>query len=153
MNDSDRILAAGVPITLTDGTTANVRFGLLAVKHLEDQHGSIGAFMEFLNAAFKTDEASMPTGKAFSLTWELLQLGLRRLKLSDDDLDEVLDPARLTEYVDAVTKALKQGLNSGAPDPKATETGTNHSTNHSPGRSSTTSPRPRAVAAIPNSGT
>lgn len=149
MNDSDRILAAGVPIIFIDGSTANIRFGLFSVKLLEDHYGSIFEFQEHLNACFES-AGGQPKGKAYGMMWELLQLGLRRLELSDDELEDKLDPARLSEYMDAITEALQQGLggveSGGGSGPKAKAKG------RSPGRPSTTSQRPLAAVATPSSG-
>lgn len=143
------IRGKGVPITFVDGSTAYVRFGLPGVAELEERFGSIGALRKALSESFDTDPDGMPKGKAFGLLWELLVVGLRRYKLNEEELEDRIDPARISEYIGVVMDALAQGLGGGG-SPK--EKMTTPSSGPSRGKSSTTTRPSLSVAATSSSG-
>lgn len=150
MSESDQILAAGVPVTLADGSTANVRFGMWGLKLVEDEFGSLGAMYEALNSAFDTGDGEAPMGPAFTTIFQIMKIALYDLDKSERELADLLDLRRLEEYVNAVGQALEQSLpEAEKADPKAPKA---KKTTKSRGATSTTSPRLSAVGQTSSSG-
>lgn len=120
MSESDQILAAGVPVTLADGSTANVRFGMWGLKLVEDEFGSLGAMYEALNSAFDTGDDDAPMGPAFTTLLKIMQIALHDLDKSEREIADLLNLRLLEEYVNAVGQALEQSLpEAEKADPKA----------------------------------
>ena len=150
MSDAAAVIEAkGIPITFVDGSTARIRFGLSAIKALEDQHGSTAAALAAVNGALVVNEEGVPAGKAYSMIWDLLRLGLRREKLSDDELEDLLDENQMADYMPLLMEALAQGMGGANKGPK----GQPARTSRSRGKSSTTSPPSLSIAQTSSSGT
>lgn len=152
MSESDQILAAGVPVTLADGSTANVRFGMWGLKLVEDEFGSLGAMYEALNSAFDTGDGDAPMGPAFTTIFQIMKIALYDLDKSERELADLLDLRRLEEYVNAVGKALEQSLpEAEKADPKAPKAKAS-GTKKSRGATSTTSQQLSVVGQTKSSG-
>lgn len=108
ITDGARLLAAGHPITLLDGRSANVRFGFRGLLMLEEHFGSLPAVQNAIS--------SDGTGKALEPIARLVSAGLAGEGLSYDELVDLLDPRCLAEYVAAVGAALEEALPAPAPD-------------------------------------
>lgn len=124
--ESDRILAPGVPITLTDGREVRVRYGMRALKMLEDEFGGLGAVEDVLDG----------NGKMIGPIVMMLAAGLSHEHISADELLDLTDPAELASYGDAVSAAFGQAF------PQASQgnvEGNGASEGPSPGQTSTTS--------------
>ncbi len=116
--DAQRIAGAGYPITLANGQRANVRFGLRALKLLEERYGSLVGIAECLREmAVDPDHAKM-----IAPTWDLLEAGLLHLRLEPEDLDALLDPNRLAEYTEAVARAFREAMPAGKAEAAAVAT-------------------------------
>lgn len=143
VTDSDRILAAGKPLILADGRTVTLRFGLRAIKMIEDSFGSLGAIEEI----FATDDNGVPKGKVVGPLVEVLAAGLSHEKLTADELLDLLDLGELNAYMAAALAAVGEALPaSGDTPPKAPD----NLASVSPGASSTT-PAPFVSVAATNS--
>lgn len=117
--DAQRIAAAGYPITLTDGRRARVRFGLRALKLLEERYGSLVGIAESLREMVGDDADH---AKMIAPTWDLLEAGLLHLRLEPEDLDALLDPNRLAEYTEAVARAFREAMPAGKAEAAAVAT-------------------------------
>lgn len=117
---ADRIQAKGATIQLGDGSTAQIRFGMLALKQLEEEFGSIAAMQKALTREFAVDESGAPSGKAIGIIFTLLKAGTLHLRLDEIALDEALsDGGNDFEVLStAVFRALEEGLGSGNQGPK-----------------------------------
>lgn len=128
MTDSDRLLATGVPITLSDGRTPRLRYGMRGLKALEDEFGSINNAIDLVNGEV--------AGKVFTPLVKLLAAGLIQEELDEDALLDLLVPAWLDEYSTALQAAFEEAFPSASPGKG--EAAQNGST----GRSGTPSPQP-----------
>lgn len=116
-----RLRATGHPITLTDGRTVQVRYGMASIVELEDRFGSLGGVQDAMNAL---DAGA----KVFGSMMDLLACGLlyaglvptaagelptvgqvRQVLLAHD----LVDPADLTDYMEALGRAFTEAF----PDP------------------------------------
>lgn len=100
VTDADRIAADGVPIPLVDGTTAELRFGMRAIRHLERQFGSLDAMQEALPG-----EDGPPDG-AFEAMCAVLYAGLMHTGRSEDEVLDLLSPRMLNRYAEAIGQAF-----------------------------------------------
>lgn len=146
VTDGSRLLAAGHPITLIDGRSVNVRFGFRGLLMLEEQFGSLGSVQNII----RTDEQGNIVGKAFDPLARLVAAGLAHEGLSYDDLLDLLDPRFLTEYMEAVGKAIEEGLP--APAASGADVGKANGRNGSPGKTSTSSGPSASAAPTTSSG-
>lgn len=137
--ESDRVLAAGVPIELSDGRQVTLRYGNRALKLLEDRFGGLGAVQDIVS--------SDGTGPVIGPLMDLLAAGLVREGLSADDLLDLTDPSDIESYVDAIARALEQAF----PEKKVGKAGANP-TGPFLGQTSTTSPPVDTAAAMVSSG-
>jgi hypothetical protein len=142
VNDSERLLAEGTEVTLLNGRKARLRYGMRAIKILEDEFGSVSAIQDHM----ETDEEGNATGKVFTALWALLRAGLLDEKLSDEELDQLVDPTQVQAYMNAVEKAFTQAF------PQAGQ-GKAESVNGSRGMSSITSPQSATEEVSASSGT
>ena len=148
MTNSDRILARGVPITLADGRTAHLRYGMLGLKQLEDDFGSLAKVQDAIKKEFaRNSKEGAPTGKAINLAWSIMRAGLLDLEMTELELDRVLDPALFGDYADAIGQAFDQAFGDG----KAKK-GQAQVTPISPGPISTISPPLSSTDQIESSG-
>ncbi len=140
VTDSDRLLAQGAVVHLTDGREVPLRYNMRALKMLEDRFGTI----EGVNTAIPVDDEGRPTGKVFGPMLDLLIPGLLHTGLSEDELIDLLDPKRLDEYGTALGAAMAEAF----PAPKSAQgngAGPAGVANGSPGPSST-GPQPVTTA-------
>lgn len=110
-SDSDRLLAAGAPITLIDGREVRLRYGMRAMKNLEDELGSIEAVHEAVNG----------TGKKFGPLVTVIYCGLSHEQIEQDDLFDLLDTRRLEEYSEAIGAAFHEAFPAAQQDPPQAE--------------------------------
>lgn len=139
--DSDKILAAGVPVTLADGQEVRIHYTLRSMKLIEDRYGSIDAFARAASA-MDAPEGETPQGKVFETISTLIYAGLLHLRASEDDILDALDPSKLMEYVEASMTAFTRSM----PEQPEGEAQGEPQTNGSPGPTSTTSPQ--SVSAV-----
>jgi hypothetical protein len=110
-SDSDRILAEGAPITLSDGRAVRLKYGMRALKRLEDTYGSTiaidTAVQDVLNAK----------GKLLTTLSTLMLAGLMHEPplngegtLTEDAIEELFDLKRVGEYALAVSNAFQQAF-------------------------------------------
>jgi hypothetical protein len=137
--ESDRILAPGVPITLADGREVHLRYGMRALKALEDEFGGLGAVEDVLD----TDGR----GKMIGPIMSMLAAGLGHESLTADDLLDLTVPSALVVYGEAVAEAFSQAFPSSTQGKAPSE-----ETVDSPGETSTSSPPSGTAAATPPSG-
>jgi hypothetical protein len=90
-----RLLADGVPVTLADGSTVQLRFDIEAMMRLEDRYGIVGDYLAKLRA-----------GGVYSAVYAGLQIGVvdRTIVAADLDTKEILT------YQVAIVDALVQAL-------------------------------------------
>jgi hypothetical protein len=128
--DSDRILAPGVPVTLIDGRTVTLRYGMRAMKAIEDRWGSVGEAMLLLHGVLQgTTPKSIGTVVAF------LADGLIHEGLSEDALLDLTEFGAMARYIDSIADALDEALPT--PSPGKAEDGETPAA--SPGATTTTS--------------
>lgn len=130
--DSDRLLAEGSPLILSDGRTVHVRFTMRSLKALEDAFGDFDTVQKTLTST---------TGAKVGPMIEVLAAGLIHEGLTADDLYDLTSPGALQSYVAVISDALEQAF----PDPTG-EVPKVGSADGSRGVTSTTSP-PFATAA------
>lgn len=140
--DRDKVLAQGEAIELADGQTAHLRYSMASMGYIEEKFGSVTAMQAEMDGL---DSDGNPTGKVFTALGHLICAGLIHLKMSESDVMEALDPARLSEYVEAAMTAFQRAM------PQGEESGEDEGepkTIGSPGLTSSTSPR--SVSAVPS---
>lgn len=99
-------------MVLTDGRTVHLRYSMRGLKALEDAFGSVSAVQD----AISRDG----TGKQFGPLTTVLRCGLHHEGItSDDDLLDLLDLRRLTEYTVAIEAAIHQAFPELAVEPDA----------------------------------
>lgn len=146
ITEADRLEARGYPITLVDGRVVRLRFGAKAMRYLERQYGSLGAF---------TDEAQKGAqGKAASATFDALIAGLMHLHLgTPDEVEDLLDEDRLnTEYANAFSEAWSEALPPEDQRPVAPVNAETTTTGESPGETSSSSSPSSSEEPTNNSG-
>lgn len=131
MNDSDRLLAEGIPLVLADGRSVALRYTMRSLKVIEDAYGSLDA----------VDQA-MGSKRIGSLA-TILAAGLLHEDISADALLDLLDTHHIDDYATAMGTALDQAL----PAPETAAAGKADRANASNGSTSTTSP-PSAMAGM-----
>lgn len=137
---AQRLLAQGAPITLADGREARVRFDFRALVLVEEQFGSIVAMAQRLND---------PKDKKYSFFAKALACALHREDgLDEDALIDLLDPAQMSDYDEALQIAWEQAF----PKPAESDPNPDGETTDSPGSSTTTAPPSASVAAMASSG-
>lgn len=144
-SESDRILAAGAPVTLADGRVLHLRYTFRALKVIEDRYGSLDGTVK----AMGMDDQGRVHGRYFTTIIDMLYAGLLHTGISEDELYELADPARVEEYDEAVNVALAQAL----ARPGGKEGPTTGSPNGSPGQTSTTPPPSDMAEQTSSSGT
>lgn len=163
------LLAEGGNVTLTDGTTVELRYSFRALALLEARFGSIGAVQSAIDSTGK--------GAAFGPLHQIIGAGsvgpggfephireyqdakgerkmqgdiVFRRRKDGADLADLLDPGRLDEYVSAFSAALSKALESRG---KAAPAVTDVTPGLTPGLSSTTSPSVPSTFLPASSGT
>jgi len=101
---SSTILAPGGTITLASGESINIRYGMRAIKTLEDNFGSVNALIAKLGQAADSD--------FFTTISYAVWAGTNR-SVSYDDFIDLLDPRKLGEYVEVFAAAIGEALGSG----------------------------------------
>lgn len=140
-SDADRLLAEGVPLTLTDGREVYLRYGMRALKMLEDKFGSLEVAQNALGGG----------GKMIGPLMDLLSAGLAHEGISADELLDLVDPYSLEKYTELLIAAFDQAFP--ASSGKGGAVAKTNGTNGSSGRSSTTSARSRSAGRTTSSGT
>lgn len=126
--ESDRILAAGIPLTLADGREVRVRYSMRSLKRMEDHYGSTEAPLRLAQGLFDGS-----TKCQFTTIVSLLAFGLLHEEgLTEDALDDLTEPRRRHEYVSIVADAIGEAL----PAPGKAETEAETASSH--GDASTT---------------
>lgn len=111
-SDSDRLLAEGAPITLSDGRVVYLRYGMRAIKTLEDRFGSTEAIDEALK------QMTSLKGKALTHISDFVAAGLIHQPIlnggdepvSREQLDDLLDTRNLRDYALGIDLALGQAF-------------------------------------------
>ena len=135
-----RLLAQGAPLTLTDGRTVHVRFGMRALAQIEQHFGSI---------THMTVELNKPSGKKFTAAVHVLAAGLGHEDgLDYDTLLDLLHPAQMDAYDQALEAAWDEAF---PPDEKESDPNPQGEEN-SPGASGSGSSSPTLAAVSASSG-
>lgn len=148
-SESDRILAAGVPLTLAGGRAVTLRYTMRSLKVLEDHFGSLNEAVDQLNATRLGENGEPPTNRKYiSTTVPFLAAGLAHegitaTALYDDDLLDLHEMK--TGYFTAISEALDQAF------PTPASPGKDEAAKESSGDGSTTPP-PGSGAATTSSG-
>lgn len=135
MDDSRRVAARGAPLTLLDGRTVTVRFGMRELSELEEQFGSMHAVQD-----------SLATGKTFTSLCRVLAVATG---IAVDDLFDLLHPAEVEAYSEVLNVALTEAFPQPPETPGNPPAGT---TPGFPGLTSTTSAPSPSAALIGSSG-
>lgn len=144
-SDSDRLLAAGVPLTLADGKPRTLRFTMRSLKAFEDHFGSVGAATDALN----TVSASPRDTKLVSTLVPVLAIGLE--DVTEDDLYDG-NLLALNDMMDVYFPAISAALDQAFPAPGKDEAAAPAAAAGSPGPASTTRPQADLVGATTSSG-
>jgi hypothetical protein len=139
-SDADRLLAAGVAVTLGDGKSYRLRFGFAALRQIEND------FPDGLEAASKMLQAKGWKGKRVTALSNLMVAALIHTGLEPHAIIDLLELKHIVTYLDAMNLAFVQAMPTGAPSPNGRRGG------GSPGRSSTTRRRSRSGARTGSSG-
>jgi hypothetical protein len=147
MTEGTQLLAQGRPITLVDGSTAHIRYGLHALALLEEKFGSLAAMYRVVTTAGPRQAFSQLGNMLAAGLWHIVDDGrdmsVAELALA---LDDRLDPRRMPEYEDAIILALADAF----PDPPVATVPNGKSPRERNGRSrgrATTGSAPSATAA------
>lgn len=108
MTEGTRLLAQGRPITLVDGSTVHLRYGLHALALLEQEFGTLTAMYRVVTAKGSERQAYSYLGRMLAAgLWHAVEGG-RELSVGElvSALDARLDPKRMSEYEDAIVLAL-----------------------------------------------
>lgn len=148
--DAARLAAAGVPLTLANGRTVNLRYGFRGLVALEDEFGGI--------AAVETAISGDMTGPALRPLAKALACGLggehdgQGQPLTAERLvnDELLTPLAIKDYAEAFRAALQQAFPPAA-DAPATDA-TTPAADPSRGQTGTTSAPSPSDGPTPSSG-
>lgn len=148
-NESDRILAAGVQLTLAGGRLVHLRYSMRSLKMFEDTFGSVSEVHHLLNGLIPdTPEGDPSNVKVVSTLVPILAAGLRHEGITEDDLyDGLAEWDQRTAYFDAIMDALDQAF----PTPSTSPGKGSEQASSSPGESSTTQP-PASAEATSSSG-
>jgi hypothetical protein len=147
--DSDRILAAGVPVTLADGVERTVRFSMRSLKAIEDHFGSLEDGLTALSGVFPKEGKPARNRKRIGTVVPFLAAGLIDSGVAAPAVWDLVAFADLNTYLDVVAEALDQAL----PKPAAAGgTGKADGTPPSDGTGSTTPPPDGSAAPTPSSG-
>lgn len=104
--DSDRILAAGVPLTLADGREVRVRYSMRSLKEMEDRYGSLEEPLRLVHGLF-----SGTTKRQVTTLVPMLAFGLLHEDgLTEDALYDLTEPKRRAEYLGIVSDAIGEAL-------------------------------------------
>lgn len=101
---STAIAAPGGTITLANGEEIQIRYGMRAIKQLEDDFGSINSLVDAIGKS--------SDGAFFTTISKAVWAGTSRV-VSYDDFIDLLDPRRLTEYVTVFATAIGEALGTG----------------------------------------
>lgn len=99
VKDSDRILAAGVPVVLA-GREMRLRFGLRALKLLEDKFGSLQVIEQLTNG----------DGKVIGPLCTIIAAGLSHEGVTEDDILDNVSPGEIQTLMDAAAVALAEAF-------------------------------------------
>ncbi|MBK9181416.1 MAG: hypothetical protein IPM45_18040 [Acidimicrobiales bacterium] len=132
-SDSDRILAAGVPIALAGGETGHCRFSLRGLKLLEDTWGSLAAAAVVLDGL----QAAARSGWDKGGVGDLAVFLAAALGTTPDDALDLVD-GQVNDCVRVLVAAWVEAFP--APAGKAGGEATKSRPSRSTGRRSTTSP-------------
>lgn len=144
--EADRLEAAGVPITLTDGREVWLRYSMRSLKSFEDNFGSVTAAVESLNGLFPRNGKPPANEKAVSTLLPLLAAGLLHEGLDEEALYDLTSFFDKDAYLVAISAALDQAFPLPASPGKASKA-------RSRGGASTTQPRRASAGATSSSGT
>lgn len=110
-SSSDRLAARGVVIPLADGSTTRLRYGFRALKELEDRFGSVVGLQTAMQGIMEAMDEGGGGAKAFGPILDLIVPGLLHNRgVTEDEWLDLLDPAHLAEYVDALKAAMEQAF-------------------------------------------
>lgn len=138
-SESDRILAAGVPITLSDGREVRVRIAMRGLKALEDHFGSVDAALRQFYDLFPRGEAPPKNERHIGTVLPFLAAGLVDAGFTEDSVYDVTDYDAMPTYIKAIASAIDQAFPDDDPAP-AEEPGKAAAANGSPGEPSTSPP-------------
>jgi hypothetical protein len=137
ISDLKRLIADGNEVTFADGSSTRIRFNARIMASIEDQYGSLDAFMAELQAA---------TGSKFyhhiNYVFQIV------MRLPEDKVWDLIDTKRVMEYFKAIGAALLEAM----PEPDAAEGNGVATPGLSPGVASTTSPSPSGTSTRRSSG-
>lgn len=134
---TNKLLARGSKLTLTDGRVVHARFGMRELADLEDKFGSIVASQEALES-----------GKTFKSTVEILAIAVAHEGITLNDLWDLLEPARFADYFEVIGAAMGEAFPS-QDGPGNSEAG---ATTGSPSDTGSTSPSSSSAGPNKSSG-
>lgn len=104
--DSDRILAAGVPLTLADGREVRVRYSMRSLKEMEDRYGSLEEPLRLVHGLFDGS-----TKRHITTLVPMLAFGLLHEEgITEDGLYDLTDTTRRVEYLKVISDAIGEAL-------------------------------------------
>lgn len=108
MTEGTRLLAQGRPITLADGSTVHLRYGLHALALLEQEFGTLASMYRIVTAKGDDRQAFSYLGRMLAAgLWQIVDNG-REMSVAElvIALDAQLDPKHMPDYEDAIVLAL-----------------------------------------------
>lgn len=126
---SDRLLAAGTEVRLTD-RTVTLRYSMRSLKEMEDHFGSVADAHVALQGLF-----TGANPKTVSTVIPFLAAGLCHEGLSEDALYDLTVYSEIAHYLDAIAEGIDQAF-----PPPLEGPGKSDAASSSPGTASTTPP-------------
>lgn len=98
LNNADRIANEGPVLTLMDGRQLRLHFGFGGLRQIEKRFGSLNGLVQRLSGG--EDSAF------FDTIFTGLLCGLWKTGITEDDLEENLDPAEIEQYGIVLSEAI-----------------------------------------------
>ena len=170
---ADVLAAQGLQVQLIDGSTVSLRYSMRSIAALEARFGSLMGIQTEVQAAARALEAAKSGGTPegggaiFTVLCDAIAPGLLHERVTHPDtgavvrlgtdvvlVQELLDPARLSEYLSAFSAAFSQafGADAEAQAGGATPPAQGATVPPSPGLTGTTSPSSSAADQTTSSG-
>ena len=98
--EAQRLVASGIPLTLTDGRTVTLRYDMRALVEIEKAFGSLDKMQDALGEG----------APVLTSTVKVLAAGLTREGFTADSLVDLLDVSKLAEYAEKMQEALAEAF-------------------------------------------
>lgn len=130
--EADRLANEGPMLTLTDGRKLRLHYGYGGLRRIEKHFGSVGALLRELDKNID--------GEMWDTVFMGLLFGLWKYRITEDELEDNLDPSDITEHGEILSEAILLAFPKQAQEAAAANLNEGETTTESTGPTLITSP-------------